>query len=212
MQPDPLGLTAGKNPFNYVNGSPLSGSDSTGLYTELIHIIDNTRAGGYIDHIALNVSGKIYEILPAGFAHAYISGGIALGSSISPTGLIDNTRDKFFANYYDKNLEFESLTLDTGLAQEEAIEAYFQNATAFDRTQQRFKFLYNFSFLPGGMTCSTGAENALAYAGLPKLTAIYPQGMFNEVATSSGYAPYITQLSIAQPLNKQTIALSKALH
>ena len=31
LQPDPLGVAAGKNPLNYVNQNPLNGTDSTGL-------------------------------------------------------------------------------------------------------------------------------------------------------------------------------------
>lgn len=44
MQPDPIGLAAGKNPFNYVNQNPLNGTDRDGLLQ-----LDKMKAVGKVN-------------------------------------------------------------------------------------------------------------------------------------------------------------------
>ena len=59
MQPNPIGLAGGKNPFNYANQNPLNGMDPSGL--------DCTSANGMTHCIGENGGPNFSLPTPRGF-------------------------------------------------------------------------------------------------------------------------------------------------
>ena len=86
LQPDPLGVAAGKNPLNYVNQNPLNATDSDGLLTQLIWV-ESTG----IDHAMIRIVDAF------GVAKTFSFSGSFKGDQDSMQGLGLMLLSSFFA-------------------------------------------------------------------------------------------------------------------
>ena len=183
VQSDPLGVNAGPDTVVYAGHSPLSNFDKLGLDTEVIRVVDNTFDGLFIDHIALNINGDVYEFTSGSAIELNFSftDGFTIGrSSDSPNG----KPIKAFQNYYAaKNLSFESYTLKTSAAQEQTLISFFKqmNAKGANGKSQHAYGISNNEF----NICSTVAREALSIIGIASDGSTYPRGMYKSTKASA---------------------------
>ena len=188
IQSDPLGLAAGKNPFNYVNQNPLNATDMAGLDFEVIHGIDSLWKGG-IPHIALKDlrTNMVYEILPFQPYFARNGYGINMGWTIFSVG-------KSYPDFIARNdpaSRWESVTLKATDAESDAAIAYMT------RLNSRVPYIGRpyaiYGFWGDGVSCATGVSGAFVAAGMPKLNSIYPPDFFKEIMENPEYKKRIVR-------------------
>ncbi len=130
MQSDPLGLVAGPNTFNYVNGSPLNATDPLGLLTRLL--IDEGFGLG-IGHVALEINGVTYGLYPGGNLNYFQ---MAFGSG-TPGDLQAQSIQNFQIEYNIKDREnIHAFTLDISESEEQALLKSLQEDVARSKAGQ----------------------------------------------------------------------------
>jgi RHS repeat-associated protein len=143
VQPDPLGLAAGKNPFNYANQNPLNATDRDGLYSQIIWIRDSHG----IDHLAIRLVNQRNEVQIFSF---YMAGNPFGGANVPGMFSDQDFHEKYNNSIGSSTLSYKILTLNTTRDQEallsRAIRGNFKNYSILDRSGDQCASFVNKAF------------------------------------------------------------------
>ena len=203
LQPDPLGLAAGKNPFNYVNQSPLNGVDRQGLDIEVIHIIDNTFKGRFVDHIALVVNGKVYETQMAEGTKKdpdIWRWGLPMKTNriMNYTGVM--TRSEFLSQDKYSGLTYESFTLSSSKHEEERVVKYYSSMRYTNTDSNGGRIIYGIE--PGEVACASSAGLALSGIGFPYIDEVLPSRFYPKAMANYFFKKRIVNVRSERKVNE----------
>ena len=193
-QPDPLGLAAGKNPFNYVNQNPFNATDTMGLDIEVLYFHGNFRKSN-LPHIALRDTDTdmFFEINPVDrmFIKSENVFGLPIGLSIGYR-LRDPVKNrKEFLEYYKEGSKvdamFESVTFRASPEAGVKIRNYFASLLMRDPSGELAPTGI-YGFWGRGETCGTGVKTYFQLAGFPEIgISSLPGDIFRSVLHNPQY-------------------------